>query len=93
VKLIGATCHYVTAEPTRDRSSPGTDAVDHGDTVDEMMRLGRDVEKMVLAARALPPPGPRHDPRQQDCRLQLAPALLERVYVIAAAGFALPPST
>lgn len=50
VKLIGATCHYVTAEldagPIIDQDVM---RVDHGDTVEEMMRLGRDVEKMVLA--------------------------------------------
>jgi formyltetrahydrofolate deformylase len=50
VKLIGATCHYVTAEldagPIIDQDVM---RIDHGDTVDEMMRLGRDVEKMVLA--------------------------------------------
>ena len=50
VKLIGATCHYVTAEldagPIIDQDVM---RVDHGDTVAEMMRLGRDVEKMVLA--------------------------------------------
>ncbi len=50
VKLIGATCHYVTAEldagPIIDQDVM---RIDHGDTVEEMMRLGRDVEKMVLA--------------------------------------------
>lgn len=50
VKLIGATCHYVTADldagPIIDQDVM---RVDHGDSVEEMMRLGRDVEKMVLA--------------------------------------------
>jgi formyltetrahydrofolate deformylase len=50
VKLIGATCHYVTGDLD---AGPIIDQdvlrVDHGDSVDEMMRLGRDVEKMVLA--------------------------------------------
>jgi formyltetrahydrofolate deformylase len=50
VKLIGATCHYVTADldagPIIDQDVM---RVDHGDTVEEMMRLGRDAEKMVLA--------------------------------------------
>jgi len=50
VKLIGATCHYVTAEldagPIIDQDVM---RVDHGDSVADMMRLGRDVEKMVLA--------------------------------------------
>lgn len=50
VKLIGATCHYVTAE--LDAGSiidQDVMRVDHGDSVEDMMRLGRDVEKMVLA--------------------------------------------
>jgi formyltetrahydrofolate deformylase len=50
VKLIGATCHYVTAElddgPIIDQD---VIRVDHGDQPEEMARLGRDVEKMVLA--------------------------------------------
>jgi formyltetrahydrofolate deformylase len=50
VKLIGATCHYVTEELD---AGPIIDQdvlrVDHGDTVADMMRLGRDVEKQVLA--------------------------------------------
>ena len=50
VKLIGATCHYVT--PDLDQG-PIIDQdvirVDHGDSVDDMVRLGRDVEKAVLA--------------------------------------------
>ena len=50
VKLIGATCHYVPADldqgPIIDQDVM---RVDPGDTVDEMMRLGRDAEKMVLA--------------------------------------------
>ena len=50
VKLIGATCHYVTAEldagPIIDQD---VIRVDHSDHVEDMMRLGRDVEKTVLA--------------------------------------------
>ena len=50
VKLIGATCHYVTSEldagPIIDQD---VIRVDHGDSVEDMMRLGRDVEKTVLA--------------------------------------------
>lgn len=50
VKLIGATCHYVTSEldggPIIDQD---VIRVNHGDSVDEMMRLGKDVEKSVLA--------------------------------------------
>jgi formyltetrahydrofolate deformylase len=50
VKLIGATCHYVTQEldagPIIEQD---VIRVDHGDTIDELVRLGRDVEKTVLA--------------------------------------------
>jgi formyltetrahydrofolate deformylase len=53
VKLIGATSHFVTAEldqgPIIERD---VIRVDHSDTVEDMVRLGRDVEKTVLA-RAL----------------------------------------
>jgi formyltetrahydrofolate deformylase len=50
VKLIGATCHYVTedldAGPIIEQD---TVRIDHGDTVDDMVRYGRDIEKTVLA--------------------------------------------
>lgn len=50
VKLIGATCHYVTEEldmgPIIEQD---TVRVDHGDTVDDLVRYGRDIEKTVLA--------------------------------------------
>ena len=50
VKLIGATCHYVTEEldagPIID---PAVIPISHNDTVEDMVRLGKDVEKMVLA--------------------------------------------
>jgi formyltetrahydrofolate deformylase len=50
VKLIGATCHYVTEEldagPIIEQD---TVRIDHGDTVEDMMRYGRDIEKTVLA--------------------------------------------
>ena len=50
VKLIGATCHYVTAELD---AGPIVDQdvirVDHGDTIQDMVRKGRDIEKVVLA--------------------------------------------
>lgn len=50
VKLIGATCHYVTVDldagPIIDQD---VIRVDHSDSVEDMMRLGRDVEKTVLA--------------------------------------------
>jgi formyltetrahydrofolate deformylase len=50
VKLIGATCHYVTADLD---AGPIVEQdvirVDHGDTVADMVRKGRDIEKVVLA--------------------------------------------
>ena len=50
VKLIGATCHYVTAELD---AGPIVEQdvirVDHGDSVPDMVRKGRDIEKVVLA--------------------------------------------
>lgn len=50
VKLIGATCHYVT--PDLDEGpiiEQDVIRVDHGDTVDDMVRRGRDIERLVLA--------------------------------------------
>jgi len=53
VKLIGATSHFATTDldegPIVEQD---VIRVDHGDTVEDMVRLGRDVEKTVLA-RAL----------------------------------------
>ncbi|PTU76162.1 formyltetrahydrofolate deformylase [Pseudomonas mangrovi] len=50
VKLIGATSHYVTEEldagPIIEQDVV---RVSHRDSIEEMVRLGRDVEKMVLA--------------------------------------------
>ena len=50
VKLIGATCHYATAEldagPIIEQD---TMRIDHGDTVEDMVRYGKDIEKAVLA--------------------------------------------
>ena len=50
VKLIGATCHYVTQEldagPIIDQD---VIRVSHRDLPEEMVRLGRDVEKTVLS--------------------------------------------
>jgi formyltetrahydrofolate deformylase len=50
VKLIGATCHYVTDEldagPIIEQD---TTRIDHGDTVDDLVRYGRDIEKTVLS--------------------------------------------
>ena len=50
VKLIGATCHYVT-EDLDDGPIIEQDVVrvSHRDTIEDMVRFGRDVEKMVLA--------------------------------------------
>ncbi len=53
VKLIGATSHFVTADLDQGPIiEQDVIRVDHSDTVDDMVRLGRDVEKTVLA-RAL----------------------------------------
>ena len=50
VKLIGATCHYVTAEldagPIIDQD---VIRVGHADSITDMVRRGRDIEKIVLA--------------------------------------------
>ncbi|MEV6072709.1 formyltetrahydrofolate deformylase [Nocardia sp. NPDC052001] len=50
VKLIGATCHYVTAEldagPILEQD---VTRIDHADTVHDMVRQGRDIERVVLA--------------------------------------------
>jgi formyltetrahydrofolate deformylase len=50
VKLIGATCHYVT--PDLDAGpiiEQDVIRIDHGHSVADMVRLGRDAEKLVLA--------------------------------------------
>jgi formyltetrahydrofolate deformylase len=50
VKLIGATCHYVSDEldagPIIEQD---TMRIDHGDSVEDLVRYGRDIEKAVLA--------------------------------------------
>ena len=50
VKLIGATCHYVTSDldegPIIEQD---VNRIDHAATVDDLVRLGRDVERSVLA--------------------------------------------
>ncbi len=50
VKLIGATCHYVTEEldagPIIDQD---VSRITHNDSAEDMVRQGRDVEKTVLA--------------------------------------------
>jgi formyltetrahydrofolate deformylase len=51
VKVIGATAHYVTEDldegPIIDQ---GVDRISHADTVSEMTRRGRDIERMTLAS-------------------------------------------
>jgi formyltetrahydrofolate deformylase len=50
VKLIGATCHYITAEldagPIIEQD---VTRVGHADSITDMVRRGRDIEKVVLA--------------------------------------------
>jgi formyltetrahydrofolate deformylase len=50
VKLIGATCHYATADldagPIIEQD---VIRVDHGDTAADMVRRGRDIERLVLS--------------------------------------------
>ena len=50
VKLIGATCHYVTSEldagPIIDQDLV---RIDHSDSVADLVRYGKDIEKTVLA--------------------------------------------
>ena len=50
MKLIGATCHYVT--PDLDAGpivEQDVIRVDHADDVADMVRQGRDIEKLVLS--------------------------------------------
>ena len=50
VKLIGATAHYVTAQLDEGPIiEQGVTRCSHRDTVDELVRKGRDLEKVVLA--------------------------------------------
>jgi formyltetrahydrofolate deformylase len=50
VKLIGATCHYVTADLDQGPIiEQDVIRIDHSDTVDDMVRYGKDIEKTVLA--------------------------------------------
>ena len=50
VKLIGATCHYVTSELDQGPIiEQDVNRIDHADSVDDMVRYGKDVEKTVLA--------------------------------------------
>lgn len=50
VKMIGATCHYVTAElDSGPIIAQDVIRVDHTDSVADMVRRGRDIERAVLA--------------------------------------------
>lgn len=50
VKLIGATCHYVTQDLDEGPIiEQGVQRVNHADSVEDLVRLGRDIEKTVLA--------------------------------------------
>ena len=50
VKLIGATCHYVTEDLDQGPIiEQDVIRIDHSDTVDDMVRYGKDIEKTVLA--------------------------------------------
>ena len=50
VKLIGANCHYVTAELDQGPIiEQDVIRIDHTDTVADMVRYGKDIEKTVLA--------------------------------------------
>lgn len=50
VKLIGATCHYVTEQLDEGPIiEQGVQRVNHADAISDLVRLGRDVEKTVLA--------------------------------------------
>ena len=76
VKLIGATCHYVTADLD---AGPIVEQdvirVDHGDTVADMVRRGPRHRAAGAGPRpALAPGGPGAGARQQDRRLPVRPA-------------------
>ncbi len=50
VKLIGATCHYVTEELDQGPIiEQDVIRIDHSDSPEDMVRYGKDIEKMVLA--------------------------------------------
>ncbi len=51
VKLIGATCHYVTDDLDQGPIiEQGIQRVNHTDQVEDLVRIGKDIEKQVLAA-------------------------------------------
>lgn len=50
MKLVGATCYYVTAElDTGPNIEQDVIRVDHGDSVEDKVRYGRNIEHTVLA--------------------------------------------
>jgi formyltetrahydrofolate deformylase len=50
VKLIGATCHYVTEDLDQGPIiEQDVIRIDHSDSIDDMVRYGKDIEKAVLA--------------------------------------------
>ncbi len=50
VKLIGATCHFVTEELDQGQIiDQDVIRIDHSDSVEDMVRYGKDIEKTVLA--------------------------------------------
>lgn len=50
VKLIGATCHYVTEDLDQGPIiEQDVIRIDHSDSIDDMVRYGKDIEKTVLA--------------------------------------------
>jgi len=54
VKLIGATAHYVTAElDAGPIIAQDVEPVDHRNEVADMIRIGRDIERLVLARAAM----------------------------------------
>ena len=74
MKLIGATAHYVTADlddgPIIEQDVA---RVSHRDNVDDLVRKGRDLERLVLArAVAVAPRGSGARPRQPHDRVPLA---------------------
>ena len=68
VKLVGATAHYVTEDldegPIIEQDVV---RVDHRHSVEDLTRLGADVERVVLVpGGAVALPGPNHPLRQPD---------------------------
>ena len=50
VKLIGATCHYVTSALDQGPIiEQDVIRIDHSDSIEDMVRYGKDIEKAVLA--------------------------------------------